>query len=216
MIRRLSTDVVNEVTDRRLVNGGRGPSAPVAPLEPDDMADAETFRSGYADGFEAGEQDGRRVAEEYRKTLEDDARRQLDAGLGELEHERERLAAFIGGLGDAVSRHDEDMRFLAFEIALASLGRAFGELPGDRPLLQRLCAGLIGEYRAKAERIHVSTADRAALPARIDGVDILVDGALADGECRLETAHGQVESSIAMRLRAIYDSMLGTLGVENP
>jgi flagellar biosynthesis/type III secretory pathway protein FliH len=208
VIRRLQADAILEAVDHRMVAGGRELPELVPLAVPHDSADTAAYRAGYAEGFEAGEGDGLREATERMRTLEDEV--QLRAR--ELTAERERLAALTDGMAEALLRHAASMEQLAFEVALTSLARAFGELPEDRQLLQRLCAQMVEEFRVKAVRICVSTADRPTLPELIEGLEVTAEGELARGECRIVTERGQAESSIAMRLGAIFDTMLEALG----
>jgi flagellar biosynthesis/type III secretory pathway protein FliH len=171
---------------------------------------AEAYRLGYAEGYETGESDGLRDAAQRMQELEDAARDRL----AELERERERLAVLVGGLGEALHRHGEAMEELAFELALASLARAFGQMQGDDQLLRRLCTQMAAEVRAEAVRLVVSEPDRPLLPARIDGLEVETGRELVAGECLLETGRGRIESSIGQRLGAIHGAMLQTLGVD--
>lgn len=210
MIRRLQADTIFEVADRRRVAGGNELPEPVGVVESPDAVDALAYRAGYAEGFEAGENDGLREAAQRMQALED----QANCRLQELVIERERLVALMEGMTEALPRHAAAMEELAFEVALTSLSRAFGQLSDDRQLLQRLCAQVAEEFRAKAVRVCVSIEDRSALPEHIEGLEVIAESGLARGECRIVTERGQAESSIAMRLSAICDTMLETLGVD--
>ena len=213
MIQRLPHDALLEATAHRVVAGGQRPAAPVAEtvIAAEDPA-AEAYRLAYVEGYEAGESDGLRDAKQRMQKLEEAARDRLDA----LEGERERLSVIIEGLGDAARRHGETMETQAFEVALASLTHAFGKLQEDGKLLHRLCTKMADEYRAKAVRLVVSVQDRSLLPEHIDGLEVDTERGLAAGECRLATDSGQIESSIALRLGAIHEAMLRTLGVAAP
>lgn len=212
MIRRLQADAIHEAHDRRMITGGREPQEAFELPDPQDAIDTVAYRNGYAEGFEAGENDGLREAAQRMEKLEDDARLRLQ----ELTAERERLVALIDGMADALPRHAASMEELAFEVALTSLSRAFGQLSGDQQLLQRLCAQVVEEFRVKAVRVCVSIEDRSTLPEHIEGLEVIAESGLARGECRIVTGRGQVESSIAMRLSAICDTMLESLGANRP
>lgn len=212
MIRRLQADAIHEAHDRRMITGRREPQEAFELPDPQDAIDTVAYRNGYVEGFEAGENDGLREAAQRMEKLEDDARLRLQ----ELTTERERLVALIDGMADALPRHAASMEELAFEVALTSLSRAFGQLPGDQQLLQRLCAQVVEEFRVKAVRICVSIEDRSTLPEHIEGLEVIAESGLARGECRIVTGRGQVESSIAMRLSAICDTMLESLGANRP
>jgi flagellar biosynthesis/type III secretory pathway protein FliH len=210
VIRRLQADTIFEAVDRRQVTGGRELPASVDLAESHDAVDAIAYRAGYAEGFEAGESDGLREAAQRMQELEDEARRRLQ----ELVTERERLVSLMEAMAEALSRHGSAMEELAFEVALISLSRAFGQLSDDRQLLQRLCTQVVEESHVKAVRVCVSVEDHSALPEQIKGLEVIAESGLARGECRIETGRGQVESSIAMRLSAICDTMLETLGTD--
>jgi flagellar assembly protein FliH len=212
VIRRLQADTICEAADRRQVAGGRESPASIDIVESHDPVDAVAYRTGYAEGFEAGESDGRREAAQRIQALEDQAHHRLQ----ELVTERERLVVLLEAMAEALPRHAASMEELAFEVALTSLSRAFGQLQDDRQLLQRLCTQVVEEFRTKAVRVCVSVDDRSALPEHIAGLEVIAESGLARGECRIVTERGQVESSIAMRLSTICDTMLETLGAGRP
>lgn len=212
MIRRLSTHALLETGERRRVAGGRSEVAPEDPSATADTSDAAGYRTGYADGFEAGETDARGVAEERLRELESQANERLEAALHDLTDERRRLAALLEGMTRSLQQHDTATRELAFEVALSSVAALCGQWRDDHELLRRLCEQLADEYRAKATRICVSPDDRALLPERIADLVVEADPQIADGNCRVVTERGYVESSIAIRLTAIAEAMLETLG----
>lgn len=211
MIRRVPHDAIREAAVHRVVAGGSMPPASVVDARGlADLVDVETYRSGYAEGYEAGESDGLRDAAQRMQELEDSARIRVQ----ELADERDRLATLIDGIAEAVHSHHEAMEALAIEVALASLARAFGQMQGDRPWVQRLCAQVVDEFRVKAVRVAVSAQDRAALPEHLDGLEVIVEPGLVQGDCRVVTRRGQMESSIGQRLKAIYEVMLESLGID--
>jgi hypothetical protein len=213
VIQRLPNDALLEATTRRVVAGGQPPAIRMAETAAADTDPAaEAYRLSYAEGYEAGESDGLRDAAQRMQELEDAARDRL----GELERERERLTVLVDGMGEALRRHGEAMEELAFEVALASLARAFGQMQGDGQLLRRLCTQMAAEVRAEAVRLVVAEPDRPLLPARIDGLDVETGRELIAGECLLETGRGRIESSIGQRLRVIHDTMLQALGADTP
>jgi hypothetical protein len=108
------------------------------------------------------------------------------------------------------------MEEMAFELALASLARTFGQMQDDGQLLRRLCTQMAAEVRAEAVRLVVAEQDRPLLPSRIDGLEVETRRELDAGECLLETDRGRMESSIGQRLRVIHDTMLQALGVDTP
>jgi flagellar biosynthesis/type III secretory pathway protein FliH len=211
MIRRLRHDVIREAVVHHVVAGGSMPTTPVVDSTAlADLADAEAYRTGYAEGYEAGESDGLRDAAQRMQELEDSARNRVQ----ELADEGDRLAALIDGIAEAVHSHNEAMEALAVEVALTSLTRAFGQMQGDRQLMQRLCVQVVDEFRVKAVRVAVSARDRAALPERLDGLEVVIEPGLVQGDCRVVTKRGHIESSIGQRLKAIYEVMIESLGID--
>jgi len=214
MIRRLRHEGLLESITPRPVNGGRAVHVVVQDeVTQADELDAQAYRQGYAEGFQAGEQDGRREAEHYQQSWEQDIKQGLEEEYRALVQERENLAALVAGLNGQLHAQHEAMEQLAFELASASLSRAFGAMHGNGELLRSLCQQMADEYRGKVLRLEVSGADRAHLPEHMDGLEIHVEHGLSQGECRVVTARGYAESSIATRLDAIHHSMLEALGV---
>jgi len=208
MIQRLSHEAILEATTHRVVAGGSGRAAIAPETSNLKNMEAEAYRLGYAEGYEAGEADGLRDVALRMQSSEDAAEKRLQ----ELQNERERLSALLGGIGDAMCRHVEAMETLALEIALSSLAHAFGEWHEDRQLLQRMCRRMVEEYRSKAVSLAVSASDRACLPEQIDGLTIAAKPGLSPGECHILTERGQVESTVSQRLMAIHEAMQQMLG----
>jgi len=215
MIRRLQHQHLLESITPKAVTGGRTPSPVVHEHEVTqaDELDAQVYRKAYAEGFEAGEQDGRREAEQYQQAWEEETRKGLEEEYRALVSEREQLAALVASLHEQLRAQEGQMEQLAFELASASLARVLGTLRGDGELLQRFCRQLAEEYRGRATALEVSAADRSQLPEQIDGLDITVEHALSPGECRIVTARGYAQSSIALRLDAIHAATLEALGL---
>jgi flagellar biosynthesis/type III secretory pathway protein FliH len=215
MIRRLQHEGLLESITPRPVNGGRVLHA-VAPQEevaPADEQDAQGYRQGYAEGFQAGEEDGRREAEQFQQAWEEETKKALEEEYRGLVQERENLAALVAGLNEQLQSQSQATEKLAFEVALASLSHAFGSMRGDGELLHRLCQQMADEYRGRVVRLEVSAADHAQLPEQIDGLEVVAEHGLSQGECRIVTARGYAESSIAARLDAMHAAMLEAVGV---
>lgn len=212
MIRRLSQGAIREAETHHVVTGGSAPdSDAMETVVSTERIESEAYRKGYAEGFEAGESDGLRDINQRMHELQETARERLL----ELTDERDRLSALTAGLAKALHDHAEAVESLAVEVALASLARAFGHMHEDGQLLQRLCTRMVEEFRVKAVRVAVSTQDRPLLPQQIDGLEVVVEAGLVQGDCRVVTARGQMESSIGLRLRSIYEVMIESLEIDS-
>src|SRR6185312_13038810 len=121
MIRRLPGSIVFDDVARR-VEGGRKPSSLMVadPAPVLDSAEVEGYRKGYAEGFEAGESDGLQDAKARMQVLEEETIHRRD----ELDLELERLRRLIGGVNEALECHEQEMKAMAYELALLSLSRA--------------------------------------------------------------------------------------------
>ena len=216
MIRRLQSGSLTESLARRPVGGGVTESAvmqvPQLAQSPTEDLDAIAYRQGYAEGFEAGEQDGQREMEQRRSELEEQAREALRAELAVLGEREQRLVALTEGLEQSLRLHEQSMQELAFELALAALHQVFLSSDVERPVLERLCQRMAQDHRGKALHLAVSPDDRALLPERIEGLDIVESRTLSVGSCRVVTESGEIESNVGVRLAAIYDSMIQALG----
>jgi flagellar biosynthesis/type III secretory pathway protein FliH len=212
MIKRVAADTVMESSLRRPVVGGA-----LAPLafasEPGDDIDAAAYRKGYGEGFEAGEQDGLRDMELRRLELESQASDALESKLRVLAEKEGRLDALTRGMEDVLQRHEQGMLELAFELAWRSLYHLFSATDDDRTVLARLCERMASDHRGEGRHMAVSPDDRALLPERVGGLDVVEASDLPPGVCRIVGEHGDTESSVQIRLAAIYESMLGALGV---
>jgi flagellar biosynthesis/type III secretory pathway protein FliH len=212
LIQRLPHEAIREATIHRVVAGGKKPEVRNPEVTSTADIEAEAYRLAYAEGYEAGESDGLRDARQRTQSIEDAAREHLH----DLQGERTQLSALVAGLNEAMAGHGDAMEALAFELALESMARSFGELQADRQLLQRLCRCVAEEFRAKAVSLAVSVPDRPCLPEHIEGLPIIAEPGLAPGECRLFTERGQIESSISQRLSAIHEAMQQALGAARP
>lgn len=218
MIRRLKSGSVTESLARRPVSGGVAVPAvmqvpPLAQLPTEDL-DTLAYRQGYSEGFEAGEQDGRREMEQRLGELEAHARENLEAELSMLGERERRLVALTESLEQSLRLHEQSMQELAFELAFTALAQVFVPSDDQRSALELMCQRMAKDHRGKVLHLAVSPDDRGLLPERIEGLEVVETPALTTGSCRVVTENGQTESSVAVRLAAIYDSMLESLGVQ--
>jgi len=213
VIRRVEAEGVTESSPRRLYAGGS--STVVADVDTSvvPMGDDEAYRDGYEEGFAAGDADARRMAEQRMGELETAAAQRFEEAQQAVEREQQRLAALADTLEQGLRQHASEIEATACELAIVGWQHAFGSAVEDRALLHRMITALLDEHRAKALSVHVSAEDRPLLPERIDGMELVEDNALKTGECRVQTAHGNVESSLRMRLRGICEAMFAAMGV---
>lgn len=214
MIRRLQYQGLLQSAAPRSISSAKAPEPMLADVlaQPDEL-DVQAYREGYAEGFKAGEEDGRREAEQFHQAWEEQTRQHMEDEQQSLVQQREQLAALAASLQQQLRAHEDAMEQLAFELALSSLARALGSMQADGELMRRLCQQMAEAYRGKAVTLQVAPADRAHVPDRLEGLEVVVEHSLSAGECRLVTERGYAETSMAQRLSAIYGAMLETLGL---
>jgi flagellar biosynthesis/type III secretory pathway protein FliH len=217
MIKRLHRGLMVESITPRTVNGGViiEPAA-FEPAVGSDDVDARAYRDGYTEGFEAGERDGRREAERLQQTWELESRQCMERELQALARERMALSTLLTSIDEQLRSHVVGMEQSAYELALASIEHILGISAKEKILVRRLCERMAEDYRGKATQLAVSASDRDSLPDHLEGLDVAVDHDLNAGECRITTHRGHVESSIGIRIGAIYRSMLESLGLPQP
>jgi len=175
----------------------------------------EQLEAAFAKAKEQGLADGRQAAEaELAKRVqaaETRLRETTDAALKKLDEQRAHLLKLATSIEAAVSRHALDSEELAVEVAYAALVRVLGDAARERSLIPDLCRTIIREYGHPTATLRVSDADLPLL-AEVDlGVPVEADRRLSAGEAVIDTARGQFECGLDVRLAAIADVLAGTL-----
>jgi flagellar biosynthesis/type III secretory pathway protein FliH len=175
----------------------------------------EQLEAAFAPAAEQGLAEGRKAADaEFAKRLqaaEARLREQNDAAIAKLDIERERLSDLGQGLQAAISRNAADCEELAVEVAYAALVRVLGDAARERSLIPDLCRTIVREYGHPSATLRVSDADLPLLAGVALGVPVEADRRLAPGEAVIDTARGQFECGLDVRLATIAESLSGTL-----
>jgi flagellar biosynthesis/type III secretory pathway protein FliH len=175
----------------------------------------EQLEAAFAKAAEQGLAEGRKAAEaELGKRLqaaESRLREQNDAAIAKLDIERERLSELCQALKDAIGRNAQDCEELAVEVGYAALVRVLGEAARERSLMPDLCRTIVREYGHPSATLRVSDADLPLLADTGLGVPVEADRRLSPGEAVIDTARGQFECGLEVRLAAIAEALAGTL-----
>ena len=138
-------------------------------------------------------------------------RETTDAALKKLDEQRAHLLRLATSIEAAVSRHALDSEELAVEVAYAALVRVLGDAARERSLIPDLCRTIIREYGHPTATLRVSDADLPLLADTDVGVPVEADRRLSPGEAVIDTARGQFECGLDVRLAAIAEALSSTL-----
>jgi flagellar biosynthesis/type III secretory pathway protein FliH len=189
-----------------------GPGTASAPSGPTMQ---EQLEASFAKAKEQGLAEGRLAAEaELAKRIqaaEARLRESTEAALKKLEEERARLLSLAASIEAAVSRHALDSEELAVEVAYAALVRVLGDAAREHSLIPDVCRAIVREYGHPTATLRVSDLDLPLL-ADVDlGVPVEADRRLSAGEAVIDTARGQFECGLDVRLAAIASTLAATL-----
>lgn len=181
---------------------------PAAALRAQQEAMFEQARvQGYAKGMSEAEREIAVGIEEVATRLHQDH----EAVVAKLRAKEERLRQFMLSLQGAVDTHAEKAETLAVEVAFASVTRLLGEKSADRSLMLELCRAVIREYGHPPATLRLSEADLSLLePNQLD-IPVEVDRRLAPGQCVIDTARGQFETGLDIRLAALSKALLSAI-----
>lgn len=215
-MRRLTPDRLENMDAATSLGGVSLSSRPSAPVLPDPAEQARVqqqrlFDEARAQGQAEGLRDAEREIEKRVAAIETRMRADHDAAVKKLRAEEERLRAFVAGLGQSLSGYASESETMAIEVAYAAVVRLLGEKSADRSLMVDLCRAVIKDYGHPPATLRVSDADLSLLDDA--GLDIAVeaDRRLAPGQCVVETARGQFESGLDVRLEALRKAFMATL-----
>jgi flagellar biosynthesis/type III secretory pathway protein FliH len=110
-----------------------------------------------------------------------------------------------------VDQHAEDSELLAVEVAFAAVTRLLGEKSADRSLMLDLCRAVIREYGHPPATLRISEADLNLLEPNSLDIPVEVDRRLVAGQCVIDTARGQFETGLDIRLAALSKALLDTV-----
>jgi flagellar assembly protein FliH len=175
----------------------------------------EQLEAAFENAKAQGLADGRLAAEaELAKRVqaaEARLRETTDAALKKLDEERARLLKLATSIEAAVLRHALDSEELAVEVAYAALVRVLGDAARERSLVADVCRAIVREYGHPTATLRVSDLDLPLL-ADVDlGVPVEADRRLSPGGAVIDTARGQFECGLDVRLAAIAQTLAGTL-----
>lgn len=174
------------------------------------MVQQQARDEGYAQGLAgAGEEIAKRIAAAERRVA--------DAHSAELERLRtasERLEVMLREVPDAVLELEQRFEPVVVEAVYAAVLRLIGDVAAQGGLLEQVCRQALSEYRQRPVVMRVAPSDMAQVQSLTDGnaVRVEVDALLMPGQCRLETHKGLYDAGVDVRLDALKQALLRSLG----
>lgn len=165
---------------------------------------------GHAQGLANAEEEiaGRIAAAE---------RRIADAHGAELERLRaasESLEAMLRDVPGAILELEQRFEPVVVEAVYAAVLRLIGDVEAQGGLLEQICRQALSEYRQRPVVVRVAPSGMAQVQSLADGnaVRVEADTLLMPGQCRLETHKGLYDAGLEVRLDALKQALLRSLG----
>jgi flagellar biosynthesis/type III secretory pathway protein FliH len=214
-MRRLTPDRLETMERPKLIGEARplaaaGPSATEA-AEALRAQHQQAFDAARAQGFAEGAKDAEREIAQHVEKIERRLSAVHDAAIAKLQAEQARLRQFIASLTGALEAFSVESETLAVEVAYAALVRVLGEKSADGTLLPELCRSIVKEYGHPPATLRVSDVDYSLFESTEFDIPLEVDRRLLPGQCVIDTARGQFESGLDVRLAALTQALLSAV-----
>ena len=215
-MRRVAADRLESMVSPKLLGNGERMAHLTGPTASDSaevlrtrqlLAFDAAHEQGFAEGMRAAESEIRLQVEKIGTSL----REEHAAVLERLQADREHLRKVALSLPEALAAHAAEAELLAVEVAFASVTRLLGDKSADRSLMGHLCQRIVHEYGHHPATLRVSEADMPLLESIELGIPVEADRRLAPGQCVIDTARGQFESGLDVRLDALRKTLLDTV-----
>jgi len=215
-MRRLTADRLESLDSPTLLGPGKASLRPGEPAAPDP---AEALRARQAHmleearelGHRQGMADAEREIAQRVENIESRLRVEHEAAIVQLHAREERVQQFADALQSALDVHARDAEMLAVEVAFAAVIRLLGEKSADRSLMLDLCRAVVREYGHPPATLRVSEADLSLFETNTLDIPVEVDRRLVAGQCVIDTARGQFETGLDIRLAALSKALLATI-----
>lgn len=215
-MRRLTPDRLENMDAATSLGGVSRSPRPSAPVQPDPaeqlrVQQKRMFDEACAQGQAEGLKDAEGEIEKRVARIESRLRVDHEAAMRKLKAEEERLRNLFSGIAQSLSDCAIESETMAIEVAYAAVVRLLGEKSVDRSLMTDLCRTVIKDYGHPPATLRVSDADLALVDAAALGIAVEADRRLAPGQCVVETARGQFESGLDVRLEGLRKALMASL-----
>lgn len=141
-------------------------------------------------------------------TVEMHLRSEYDAARSSMEKQREKLLQLIESIKAEFERFSRQCEATALEVAYAAVLRLLDQKAVERTLMQELCRAALKPHDLDGATLHVAEDDLESIELDISGARIVADQRLRPGQCVIETARGQYETGLDVRLEAMRRAFL--------
>jgi flagellar assembly protein FliH len=166
-------------------------------------------KDGHAAGMRDAEQDietrARAAEREWQSKYQQETERLADA--------TRRLQNLIQALPKALTEIQGQVEALTIEATYAATARVVAEAARDETMVIAFCREALAEYALRPAVLRVHPDALAAVKSALADDDIRLesDARLAAGQCRIESAKGLYDISLAHRLEALKTQLLASL-----
>lgn len=169
------------------------------------------FAEARERGFAEGGRDAERELERRVEAIATQMRQEHSAELAKLTQERSQLQQLSLGLVGALTEYAGNAESTATEVAYAAVLRLLGEKAVERTLMNELCRLIVREFGHPPATLRVSESDLPLLDTNALSIPVEADRRLQPGQCVIDSARGQVESGLDVRLEALRVALLAGL-----
>lgn len=213
-MRRLTPDTLR-IPEQPLLLGKGLAGVPVREVvtPPDDGQKAlqVAFDEARDRGFSEGMKDASREIERRVEAVTGRLRQDQFEEATKLQERAQALHVLSQGMAGAMERIQSEVEAIAVEVAYAALIRLLGAHADKRDLLQAHCVVVMNEFGDPPATLRVSERDLELLDLSALPFPVESDRRLAPGQCTVETARGQFDCGLDVRLEAIRHAFLAGL-----
>jgi flagellar assembly protein FliH len=215
-MRRLAADRLESIDSPKLLGSSGLQTCASESVAPDPaetlraqqkLAFEEAGKRGFAEGMKDAESEIRLQVEKFAVRM----REEQAVALKRMQAEQEHLHKVASSLQQALAGYLADAELLAVEVAFASVTRLLGDKSADRSLMGEFCHRIVNEYGHPPATLRVSEADMPLLDSIELGIPVEADRRLVPGQCVIDTARGQFDSGLDVRLEALRKTLLATV-----
>lgn len=186
------------------------------PPDPRALLEQERVRvldAARKDGHAAGMRDAEKTIEARAQAAEREWQAKYEKETLGLADATRRLEALIRSLPEALAEVETQVEALTIEATFAATARVVAEAARDEKMVIGFCREALAEYALRPVVLRVHPDALAAVKSALAEADIRVesDARLAAGQCRIESAKGLYDISLAHRMEALKTQLLASL-----
>lgn len=165
------------------------------------------------DGHAAGMRDAEKAIEARAQTAEREWQAKYEKETVRLADATRRLEALIRTLPEALAEIEAQVEALTIEATFAATARVVAEAARDETMVIGFCREALTAYALRPVVLRVHPDALAAVKSALAEDDIRVEGdaRLAAAQCRIESAKGLYDISLAHRMEAVKTQLLASL-----